>query len=61
VQPRNAWPYDKGVAAGSTTESSRRSGETGRNEGMVQSAIEQMPPRDQDGRIDTLRRHMASR
>ena len=45
VQPRNAWPYDKGVAAMSTEESSRRSAETERNEGMVQSAIEQMPPR----------------
>jgi hypothetical protein len=26
-------------------EASRRSGETERNEGMIQSAIEQMPPR----------------
>ena len=45
VQPRNEWPYDKGVAPGSTGESSGRSGATRRNEGMVQSAIEQMPPR----------------
>lgn len=46
VQPRNEWPYDKGIAAGSNMESSRRSGATEGNEGMVQSAIEQMPPRD---------------
>jgi hypothetical protein len=45
VQPRNEWPYDKGVAPGSVQEASRRSGETERNEGMIQSAIEQMPPR----------------
>ena len=45
VQPRNEWPYDKGVAAGSTEEASLRSGRTDRNEGMVQSAIEEMPPR----------------
>lgn len=45
VQPRNEWPYDKDVAPGSTGGTSGRSGETGRNEGTVQSAIEEMPPR----------------
>jgi hypothetical protein len=45
VQPRNEWPYDKGVAAGSIDDASRRSGNGERNEGMVQSAIEEMPPR----------------
>ena len=45
VQPRNEWPYDKGVAPGSTEEVSRRSGRTEHNEGMVQSATDEMPPR----------------
>lgn len=45
VQPRNEWPYDKGIAPGSAGGTSGRSGETGRNESMVQSAIEEMPPR----------------
>lgn len=45
VQPRNEWPYDKGIAPGSTGGTSGRSGETSRNEGMIQSAIEEMPPR----------------
>lgn len=45
VQPRNEWPYDKGLAPGSTGQASRRSGPIEGNEGMVQSAIEEMPPR----------------
>lgn len=44
VQRRNEWPYDKGVAAGSE-DASRRAGRGERNDGMVQSAIEEMPPR----------------
>lgn len=45
VQRRNEWPYDKGEAARSVQDASRRSGGTQRNEGMVQSAIEETPPR----------------
>jgi hypothetical protein len=40
VQPRSEWPYDKGVAPGS------RPGTAGQGENMMQSAIENMPPRE---------------
>ncbi len=48
VQPRNEWPCDKGIAPGSTGGSSGRGGETGSGEGMIQSAVENMPPRKPD-------------
>lgn len=45
VQPRNEWPYDKGVEPGVTGDANRQSGQPGGGEGMVQSAIENIPPR----------------
>jgi hypothetical protein len=46
VQPRNEWPYDKGVAPGSMGGSAGESQrDPARGEGMVQSTIENMPPR----------------
>lgn len=44
VQPRNEWPYGKGVVPGSM--SSPRAAETERDEGMVGSAIDEIPPHE---------------
>ena len=44
VQPRNEWPYDKGVAPGTTDNSAANPRGTGNNEGMVRS-VENLPPR----------------
>ncbi|MGH8125712.1 MAG: BON domain-containing protein [Rhodanobacteraceae bacterium] len=43
VQPRNEWPYDKGVAPGTDLGNGPASG--AHDEGMVQSAMEQKSPR----------------
>lgn len=45
VQPRNEWPYDRGSAAGNDGNPATRREGRGQDEGMVQSAIDNMPPR----------------
>ena len=46
VQPRNEWPYGRGPAPGNDgNPATRREGGRGRDDGMVQSAIGNMPPR----------------
>lgn len=45
VQPRNEWPYNNGVTPGTTDNSRGNPKGRGQGEGMVQSAIEQMPPK----------------
>ena len=46
VQPRNEWPYDKGVAPGNANSPGSRPESVGQGDNMMQSAIENMPPRD---------------
>ena len=46
VQPRDEWPCDKGVAPGNANAPGTRPGTAGQGDNMMQSAIENMPPRE---------------
>lgn len=46
VQPRNEWPYDKGAAAGNDGNPATRKQGSGNDAGMVQSAVDNIPPRE---------------
>ena len=46
VQPRNEWPYDKGVAPGNVNSPGSRLESIGQGDNMMESAIANMPPRE---------------
>lgn len=46
VQPRNEWPHDKGVAPGNANAPGSRPETVGQGDNTMQSAIENMPPRE---------------
>jgi len=45
VQPRNEWPYGRGPAPGDDGNPATRREGDGQDQGVIQSAIENMPPR----------------